>query len=295
MKASLHQIGAHLSISDGYIKMLDHLDSLKGNAVQFFTGSPRTAQRRKKLSQSIVKTLKKKIHDKKIYIVAHSAYTINIAKPPSKNKSAIKSLIYELNFVSQLGNGFGAIVHIGKKLTMDKKTATKNMINTIKLVLKDTPKNTFLILENAAGQGTEMYSDLVEFINFYYSIPRIQRKRIRLCIDTCHLFASGQDFSSKSKAEKVIRLLKKHLDNPNIISCIHFNDSKVESGTKVDRHEDIGCGKIGSSGLKVWSQFAKQNKIPLILETPESCKTYREQIKLIKTWTRSKKKNEKKR
>ena len=276
-------IGAHASISKGIPSAFKNILDIGGNAVQFFTGSPRTLKRSRKLTEKEIILCKKLIKENNMFCIIHSAYTINIAKPISENKNAVKSILYELEFISNIINNSGAVVHIGKKLKLSDKKANKNMISFIKKVVKKAPKNAYLILENPAGQGTEMHYCFNSFCDFYNSIPPDIRKKVKVCLDTCHLFAAGEDISNSKKVREFFKCIKNNIGINNV-ACIHLNDSKVPLGKRVDRHADIGCGYIKKKGLKKFVYYAKKYSIPLILETKQDCKSFKEQINIIKKW-----------
>ena len=94
-----------------------------------------------------------------------------------------------------------------------------------------------------------------------------ERKRIKFCIDTCHIWASGYDISNQVNVKKYFSLFDK-LIGIDKIACIHFNDSKTRLNSHIDRHADIGYGYIPMSGLNAVINFAYKYKIPIILETP---------------------------
>ena len=145
-----------------------------------------------------------------------------------------------------------------------------------------------IILENTAGQGTEMGYNLELLGKIFKAIKRETpyKKRVAICIDTQHVFASGCDITTKEGRSKTVTDLGTYIGLGEIV-CIHLNDSKKICGSRVDRHEDIGHGKIGENSLKLFiSEIIKksQNTIPLILETPETFLSFAEQIKLVQSW-----------
>jgi len=101
----------------------------------------------------------------------------------------------------------------------------------------------------------------------YQSLSLKERKHIKFCIDTCHIWASGYDISNPSKVKIYFDSFDKLIGKDKIV-CIHFNDSKTPLNSHVDRHADIGYGYIPIQGLKAVIQYAYKHQIPVILETP---------------------------
>ena len=151
----------------------------------------------------------------------------------------------------------------------------------MKILLKKTEKlhTTFIIIENTAGQGTEMGTTFEQLRDLYVKLGR--HERIRFCLDTCHTFAAGYDFTKGP--EKIFKTWDK-LIGLDKISCIHFNDSLKEVNSRRDRHANIGKGTIGRAILKKIAHFAAHKSIPLILETPEKTLTHEDDLAVIKKW-----------
>ena len=107
---------------------------------------------------------------------------------------------------------------------------------------------------------------LDELSNFYHRFSKEEKKKIKICVDTCHIYSGGFDISTKKKV-RYFFLLFERMIGLEYLALIHFNDSKTEYNSHVDRHEKIGKGKIGLSGLKEFIKQSYKFKIPLILET----------------------------
>jgi len=177
--------------------------------------------------------------------------------------------------------GDGAVVHMGKSLDQPNDKAQGNFIKNIKTLLKATEGvKAKIIIENTAGQGTEMGHDLNELADIYKKIG--DTERVKVCIDTAHAFGAGYDISNNS--EGVITEIDRLIGIKNI-GCIHLNDSKKPLNSRVDRHADIGVGEIGLKGLIHFVEALKKiggEDIPLILEVPQESADYASQIKKIR-------------
>ena len=216
-------------------------------------------------------------------IVIHASYLLNFAKILSKERYEMKSLVEDITNSEQLG-GDGAVLHMGKMLKELPEVAEKLFIEHIKEAVEKTDgMKSAVILENTAGQGTEMGWQLTDYGRIFHALKK--EKRVRCCIDTAHLMGAGYNLHEASGVEKTIKELEEHVGFSHI-ACIHFNDSKKEAGTRVDRHQDIGHGTIGLEGLRLFATevFKRGPTIPLILETPEEHIPYSEQINIVRSW-----------
>ena len=285
--------GAHFSISKGIYKTIDEALDYGCNMLQIFVSNPMGRSKNDdKLNYYIEESLKikKYIEERDIKIVIHAPYILNFAKIPEfgKNESWwLKTLWKELT-ISNYIHSIGVVIHVGKYLDLTIEDGKNNMYKSLKYIIEkmiEKKYKTKIILETAAGQGTELLvtknNDISEFAEFYNRFSKKEKKYIRLCVDTCHIFAAGYDIR---KREQVNNFFKEFDEKIGIeyLALIHLNDSKTEYGKCVDRHENIGIGKIGLNGLKNVIKIAVMNKIPTILETPESSIEEIEMIKKIK-------------
>lgn len=252
------------------------------NAMQVFTKNPRARAGTKKIAKKEALEFKRTCLEKKIkYVVAHCSYLLNFAKPLPQNHWSIKNLVDDLERIHLLG-GVGVVFHVGKHLELDYKKAEKDLVKNLKVILKKTQKlNNFIILENTAGQGSEMGWTFEQLAEVYRGLGR--HKRIKFCLDTAHSFAAGYDWRKTDKQEEYFKKFDKLLGLENI-SCLHFNDSLKPCGSKIDRHENIGTGFIGLKPLERIAKFAEKHSMPFILETPEKQITHKDDIKIIKQW-----------
>ena len=274
--------GAHVSISNGFLgAAIQAVEENESNAMQIFIKSPRSTGT-KNITNEEAKEFKKYAKQAGLkYFIAHCSYLLNFAKPLKKNKWALDLLINDLECTHKLG-GDGVVLHIGKYLDMNKKTAFKNIKESIHEVLDATKNSPIpILLETTAGQGTEIGYRFEELKEVYQVINR--RKRIGFCIDTCHIFTAGYDLRTKKAVKETFDQWNKIIGTEKI-NCIHFNDSKKDLGSRVDRHEILGEGKIGKTGLTEVAKFAKKHQIPLILETPEKTRTHKEDLEILRSW-----------
>lgn len=237
------------------------------NAMQVFTKSPRSRQV-KPIPEEDAKEFQQIAKQGGIkYIIAHSSYLLNFGKPLSEVAWAEKDLTTDFERLSSLG-GNGVIIHIGKSLAGDPQKALQNVVENAKIIVEKTEKTGLeYILENTAGQGTEVGTTIEELAQIWKGLKGFS-PRIRFCLDTAHLHGAGYDLSTEKTVQKFLDDFDQAIGVKNL-SCFHFNDSKVELGKKVDRHINLGLGEIGLPGLTEIARFAASKSIPLICETPE--------------------------
>lgn len=280
--------GGHISIKNGIVSAIDEINEIGGNLIQIFLSNPISAKfsiDSKKYSSTQVALIKQKLSDTNSKIVVHLPYIINLAKPIPKGECWWISLICNQLIVSDLINSIGCVVHVGKYLDLTVSDAIDNMFNAFKIIIefiKSKNLNTFIILETAAGQGTELITtknnSLEEFAAFYNKFTEDDKRYIRICVDTCHIFAAGYDIRKEEQVKKFFDDFHE-LIGIKYLTLIHLNDSKGCCGSCVDRHENLGFGKIGQTGLRHVIRYAIYYKIPIVLETPSN---YQDEIELIK-------------
>lgn len=213
--------------------------------VQIFAGSPQ-AFKRNPMGQTAECYDYVTKHSIRFYI--HGPYILNIASPLSV---VVKHL---LTFELQTGKKTGArglVIHCGKYTKLSKAVALANMHAAIDEIL-GYPDACNLILETPAGQGTEMLTTPEEFIEFVK-----QHKNLKICIDTCHVFAAGHD---------PLDYLQTIEDAGLEIFLVHLNDSKFPKGAKKDRHTYLGTGHIGIEKMTDCISFCTERGIDMVIE-----------------------------
>ena len=141
---------------------------------------------------------------------------------------------------------------------MGKELAIDNMFKNILQLLPHIDKTCPLLIETPAGQGTEVLTKIEEFSEFYSRFTKEQKEKVKICIDTCHVFACGYD--PAEYLEKWNEL------QPDSIVLVHFNDSKCECGSKKDRHAPAGEGFIGLEKLNYIIEWCATLNIPMVRE-----------------------------
>jgi deoxyribonuclease-4 len=258
-KLFTRRLGVHTSIAGGLSLSLKRAGELGCTTMQMFSHNPRGWQ----LSDidpgeaALFRSLKKELDIKPVFI--HSSYLINVASADSfiREKSVLM-LEEELRRADVIGAEY-VIMHAGA-LDSGSPDSAIITINSIKRVLKGRAYKAGLLLENTAGGEGADYIKLLGLILKKTGAAGI-------CLDTCHAFAAGTDIRTQEGLRALARELRAHI-GINKVKGIHLNDSKGTLGSRIDRHEHIGKGKIGMAGMREFLHFKPFGNIPLILETP---------------------------
>lgn len=269
-------IGCHVSISKGLEDATKRAIALDANAFQIFTKNPRGFQS-KKVDEVDAKKGRELCIENDVKVVCHTPYITNLSTPKDDLQEAtIRSLVEDLKIAEAYG-AFGAVVHCGKHVGEGEEYGINRMVETLDIILEKYNGPTLLLLENTAGQGSELGLEPKTLMEIRQKTK--YPEKIAFCFDTCHAFAAGQ--WNEELFESFIDEADKigYLD---LIKVIHINDSKVVFNSRKDRHEKIGIGEIGSAALKKFLTHEKFKEIPFILETPVNQeKEYSEEIALL--------------
>jgi deoxyribonuclease-4 len=264
--------GRHLSSRHGLSFIPQYAYDLGMGVFQVFFGVPHQVLSKPKSNGELI-SLSKNIEKYHLKCTIHGSYTINFCHPSTEKmfKTSLKSLVQDLHASNIIGKRcLGVVIHMGKNIPLlhiSNDEALQNYIYGIKEALKNSPEDTTIILETGASQGHEVGSKIDGLKIIYQSLNKNERKRIKFCIDTCHIFATGYDISTIDGVHDFFEEFNKKIGIDKI-ACIHFNDSNSSLNSHVDRHADIGYGKIGLEGLREVFKLAHHYKIPLITETP---------------------------
>ncbi|OGF31328.1 hypothetical protein A2533_00415 [Candidatus Falkowbacteria bacterium RIFOXYD2_FULL_35_9] len=260
------KLGAHVSIAGGIFKAPLNAKKLGCETFQIFSRSPRGGMP-PEITDNIVEQFKNNMEQadiKNFYI--HAPYFINLASDkPRIAKGSIEILRSELERGNKLG-AVGVMFHMGSAKDFGSTKSLKMAIDAINEILENYDGKTLLLIENSAGAG-EILGDKFDEIGFI--IKKIKNKaKIGVCLDTCHMFASGYDMRDKKSLGKTLMEFEKHI-GIKFLQVIHLNDSKTELGSNKDRHEVIGNGLIGQEGFKQILHNIKLKSVDGIIETPD--------------------------
>lgn len=278
-------IGAHLSIVDGFASSIDAAESIGATALQIFTKSNRSwfAPKIAKQEADLFKARVEKSSVKAV--VVHAGYLINLASSKQEvAQKSTKSLAAEMQRCADLEIK-DLILHPGAHTGQGVAAGIAQAAGQLNQILKHDTTGTRVLLETMAGQGSCIGATFAELAAFFAMIDK--KEQVGFCLDTCHIFSAGYDLVSAEGFAKTMHELEQLLKIENI-KAIQLNDSKFELGSKKDRHENLGLGKIGKAGLTNFVQHPAFAQIPMLLETPvtNGLAGYAEEIKRANQWTK---------
>ena len=256
-------IGSHVSFKNDtqLLGSVEEALSYGENTFMFYTGAPQNT-RRGSINDEFTYKAYKLMKDNNMAlenVICHAPYIINLCNDKNFDFS-VSFLKQEVIRCEELGVT-KLVLHPGSSVGLERNHAIANIIKGLNIVLDDN-HNVCICLETMSGKGTEVGVSFDELKSIIDGIKN--KKRIGVCLDTCHVNDAGYDVSDFSKL----------LDNfDNIIGlgylkCIHINDSKNEIGSHKDRHANIGFGTIGFDNLINIIYNKRIENIPKILETP---------------------------
>lgn len=256
------RIGCHLSIAKGFSQAVKVAPTVGANAFQYFTKNPRGFRGAKVLDRVDAERGRQLMAEFDLVAVGHAPYLINLASPAEElYELSIDALIKDM-IIAEARGTYGVVVHCGKHKGEGVEFGIERMQEALRRVLEaNTTKGVTLLIENTAGQGSEMGTQVEELLAIAEPFDPDQ---VGFCLDTQHAFAAGilpaddpQSFVGFQDPTFMSRL-----------RAIHLNDSKIPFGGHKDRHEKIGQGALGLQAIGRILNDPRLQEIPFYLETP---------------------------
>jgi deoxyribonuclease-4 len=257
-------IGAHVSPAGGPANAVKRGEERACRSIQIFNQSPR-AWRARVYSGEEVEAFHTAMRDSNVEaLVIHAVYLLNCAsEDPELRDKSLEALKVALHSGEQLG-AVGVVLHPGSALKSPPEEAIERAGKVIEEALKETGKCP-LLLEDTAGAGGTLGRSFEELAMLVDKAGG--QKRIGVCLDSCHLFASGYDVRTAEALESVIDEFDKVVGCDRL-GALHINDSMTELGSNRDRHAPIGEGEIGVEGMIAFLSEPRFEGLPVIFEGP---------------------------
>jgi deoxyribonuclease-4 len=261
-------LGSHMSISGGMYRAFERGAQTGCTTMQVFTKNNNRWDARPFTPEDIQRYREAAARSPVAPVLAHAAYLINLCATDRdvlrKSRAAIRA---ELDRCDALGI-LGLIFHPGSHVGAGERDGIKRIAESLNLAHAHTPKSkTLSILETTAGQGSaigyrfEQLRDIIENVD--------EKSRVAVCLDTCHVFAAGYDITTEKGWNETMNAFDDVI-GLRLLAAIHVNDSRKELGSRVDRHDHIGKGRIGLSGFRMLMNDPRLPTVPKILETEKS-------------------------
>ena len=259
-------VGAHVSASGGVYNAPINAMAIGAKAFALFTKNQRQWAAKELDTKTIDKWFKEleKSGIQAKHILPHDSYLINLGHPELEaREKSLNGFIHEIERCEILKLD-RLNFHPGSHL---RKISEEECLNNIAESMNkaiDVTKDVKLVIENTAGQGSNLG---YKFEHLAYIIDKIEDKsRVGVCIDTCHMFTAGYDIRTREAYDKTWNEFDQIVGSKYLMG-MHINDSKPELGSRVDRHDSLGLGKIGWDTFRFIMNDDRMNDIPLVLET----------------------------
>ncbi len=265
MERHIPHIGGHVSTAGGISNAILNGEAIGATAIQIFGSSPQMWGTKFPSEAEIEKFKDKKKRSSIASVYLHAAYLVNLASASEDiYKKSIKNLSEHLK-IAELIEAEGLIFHLGSNKGISKEEGLEKEVMGMKEVLRHVPGESFLIMENSAGGGDKIGSNIEE-IKFLYE--QIKSDRVKVCFDTAHAFEAGLigDYTKES-VKKLFDAWEKEIGLEHMIA-LHINDSKTTYESHHDRHENIGEGYIGRKGFEMLAQEKRIFDKAWLLEVP---------------------------
>jgi len=275
----LVQIGCHLSVSKGFGQAVARAHELGADVLQYFPKNPRS-HRPKPVDREACARESQRAREEGFLSVAHSPYVTNLATPDDElAKITVTSIVNDLEIAEAYGTPY-VVVHCGRHMDQGREAGIRRMVELLNRIHERYRGPVQLLLENTAGQGSELGTHLEELAEIRSRLE--EPERVGYCIDTCHAFAAGLlDFD---QWDRFLELIQQDgfLES---VKVFHLNDSKFAAGSRRDRHAKLGQGTMGQAGLTRFLAEPLFQSIPFILETPvEDEAEYGDEMRLARGW-----------
>ncbi len=257
------KIGAHVSTAGGLHTAFGRAADMGAETIQIFASSPR-AWKFRDLKPDVVTKFKDAREETGIGpVFIHGSYLVNIAGAPDLVVKSVECLIRNMEVGAEIG-ATGVVFHAGSHKGRGFDAVIGQAAAALSEVLEASPPGPLLLVENSAGMGAHLGASFEELGEM---ISAVGSDRLKVCLDTEHCFAAGYDIADSDGVEAAMDEFDRHIGLDRLI-VVHANDAKVELGSGIDRHDNIGDGHIGIEGFETIMGHDAFRDVPFILEVP---------------------------
>jgi deoxyribonuclease-4 len=269
-------VGCHVFVAGGLRRAPERALERGADVVQIFPSNPRgwAIPNPDRAEEDAVR---ERLDELGYPLFLHAPYLVNVA---ARDTTVLERSVENLEFALARGARLGArgvVVHTGSSGGDDRNLALERASTTL-LRLLDRVEGCDLLVELTAGSGNLLASTVEEIVEFIAACDA--HPRVRVCIDTCHLFAAGLDIT-RPEARRALRTHLQDLD-PARVTLVHVNDSRDPLGSRRDRHARIGRGQIGIDALAAVARLPELVHAPLLIETPGDAAEQRDDLALLR-------------
>ncbi|HTC58781.1 MAG TPA: deoxyribonuclease IV [Solirubrobacteraceae bacterium] len=257
-------IGAHVSPAGGLPKAIERGLERDCRAIQIFNQSPRMWRPSVYREEDVAAFREAMAASQIDAVLIHAVYLLNCAsEDPEIREKSLASLTHSLRVGHNIGAA-GVVLHPGSAKSGDAAEAVARAGETIREALADS-EGCPLHLENTAGAGGTLGRSIDELTALLEAVG--DNERLGLCLDSCHLFASGYDIRTYAGMDELTKKIAEKIGLQRVGS-LHLNDSQTPLGSNRDRHANVGAGELGEDGCAAFLSVSAFQDLPCVLETP---------------------------
>jgi len=259
------RFGFHISIAGGFSKVIERARKRGCETIQLFSRNPRGWVYTPLDPQEVNRFRNEFSHAAIFPLFVHMPYLPNLASEDRDlYGKSLDALQADLGRAASLGAPY-LIIHVGHRVHLSEDEAISRMAGGINEAFQEVNNSVILLLENTAGQGTEVGHTFSQLRRIIYGVD--ERERMGVCLDTAHAFAAGYDLSTQEGLEKALEEFQEEIGLEKL-HLVHLNDTRSPFGSHVDRHWHIGEGNIGREGFVNIVNHPLLVHLPGIMETP---------------------------
>lgn len=269
------KLGAHTSVAGGVHKAIERSRIFDGTAIQIFSKNNNRWEAPPFSSEQLDAWRAASAAFPLDAAAIHDSYLINLCSPnPETFERSLEAFIDEHRRAAQLGIKL-LNFHPGAACGRERGEAIELVAERMNLAHEATAGlGTISVIETTAGQGSTLGYRFEEIAAIMRAVD--DQSRVAVCVDTCHVFAAGYDISTEKGYEETMEEFDATIGTERIL-LFHLNDSKAALGSRVDRHEHIGKGRIGETAFRMLMADPRFRDTPMVLETPKG-KDLREDV-----------------
>jgi deoxyribonuclease-4 len=255
-------IGAHLSAAGGLDKAVDRAEAVGAESLQVFTQSPRTWRPTNHDPASFDRFRERRVEVGLSGVLCHALYLCNFAAPDDAvYEKSVAALRNTMQIACAIGAD-GVVFHVGSHLGSGFEAGLERVVPAMEQVLDLCSDETWLLMENSAGTGGTIGRSIEELATLYERLDR--HPRLGVCLDSCHLYASGIDVTDPVLLDALLDELDSSIGLDRL-RALHVNDSEAPLGSNRDRHANILEGLLDER-LGVFLGNARLQGLPAVLE-----------------------------
>jgi deoxyribonuclease-4 len=266
------RLGAHLPLGSGMVRAADRAAAIGASAIQVFTDNPTSWRRRPTLPAELPAFRDRLAAHDVAPLAIHAPYLVNLAGPePVFFERSVAVLANELRVAETYGARF-VNVHIGSHRGEGAEAGAARLAEGMREVqrrLDGAARDVTLVLENGSGGGFGLGATIEELVLIDQAAEAagVDRDRVGFCFDTAHLWGAGYPIDTPAGVDDLLEAFDRALGLGRL-RMVHLNDSRSERGSRADRHEHVGAGRIGADGLRRMLEHPGLGAVSYYLETP---------------------------